>query len=64
MTTRATPRADRPGPGDIIDLSALVQTRVSPEAKAIIRKRATAAGQREATFVRGMLYRALGLTKE
>lgn len=47
-----------------LDLTELVQTRVSPEVKAMLRKRAAAAGQRDATFVRGIIYRAFGLTKE
>jgi hypothetical protein len=49
--------------GDILDLSALFHTRISQQAKEILRQRAAAAAMPPGTFGRHLLYRALGIIK-
>jgi hypothetical protein len=55
-------RVTEPPPG--LDLTELVSTRVSPEAKRLAHERARVAGLPDATWLRNVLYKTLGLTKE
>lgn len=44
-----------------LDLTKMIQTRISFEAKALLKKRAKVAGLRPSTWARQVIYRALGL---
>jgi hypothetical protein len=58
--------ADAPSdPSDVgLNLIENLQTRVSPEAKALVERRAKAAGQTPSAWLRVTIYKILGLNKE
>lgn len=46
-----------------LELTALIQTRVSAAAKQLVQRRATDAGVKSSTWVRQVLYRELGFIR-
>lgn len=56
---KRSPKDTEPGG---LDLTVVVQTRISSKAAAILGERADAAGVKNATWIRMELYKALGLS--